>query len=161
MRAQSTGKNTKDLPGVQSRGFATLEVLVAFSVLILCITAVILLVFGNQSVSVDSQTNNEALYKAQKMLEQARALSRQDFLSVVSTTTTSISIIPYTQTLTVSDLTQCKKQAMSTVTWNSSNRPQKIEMSTFFSDIVEALALGGDCGVDPPISSWNNPANFT
>ena len=72
MKAQSIGKKYVN-------GFATLEILIAFAVLILSISAVILLAFGNQSIIVDSRTNSEALYKAQKMLEEARAASRQDF----------------------------------------------------------------------------------
>ncbi len=120
-------------------------------------SAIILVVFGNQSVAVDTQTNNEGLYKVQTMLENARATSRQDFSSVVSTMTISTSIIPYTQTLTVTDLTQCKKQATSTVTWMNAGRPQKIELSTFFSDIAGALALGGDCATDPPTGNWTLP----
>src|SRR5689334_15234390 len=110
MKVESTGKKYKS-------GFATLEILIAFAVVLLCIGAVILIVFGNQSVAIDSETNSEGIYKAQTILEQARALSRQDFLSLVSTTTISTSTIPYIESLTVSDLTQCKKEAVSTVTW--------------------------------------------
>src|SRR3989338_9394963 len=95
MKEQSIGKK-------YMKGFATLEILIAFAVLILSISAVILLVFGNQSIIIDSQTNSEALYKAQKMLEEARAASKQDFFSVNSITTTSDDI--YQKTLDVIDL---------------------------------------------------------
>lgn len=52
----------EELIGNKQRGMATLEILIAFAVLILCMGAVILVMFGNQSVSVDSQLNNEAIY---------------------------------------------------------------------------------------------------
>src|SRR3989344_3746845 len=151
MKAQSIGKKYVN-------GFATLEILIAFAVLILSISAVILLVFGNQSIIVDSRTHSEALYKAQKMLEEARAASRQDFFSVNSITTTSDDI--YQKTLNVIDLTQCEKQAISTITWNLNPRSQKIELTTFFGDIAGTLALGGDCAVNPPEEGWTNPQRF-
>ena len=73
------------------KGMATLEILIAFAVLILCISAVIIVIFGNQSMTVDSQINNEAISKAQKMLEDARATSRFDFNLVNPSTTTETS----------------------------------------------------------------------
>lgn len=48
MKAQLIGRKF-------NRGFATLEILIAFAVLILCIGAVIMVSFGNQSIAVDSQ----------------------------------------------------------------------------------------------------------
>jgi hypothetical protein len=138
-------------------GSSTLEILLAFAILSICMAAIILVIFGNQSVAIDTQTNNEALYKAQASMERARALSRQNFLGVISTTTTSTSTITYTNIFTVSDVTQCKKQATSTVTWTTGSRTQKVELSTFFVDIAGALALGNDCATDPPSGDWSHP----
>jgi len=154
MKAQSTGK--------YSAGNSTLEILIAFAILIISITAVILVGFGNQSVTVDSETNNEGVSKAQKLLEDARASSRQDFTSVTSNSGTEVSgSLTYNKSLFVTDLTQCKKQATSTVTWSLSPlRQQKIELSTILTDIAGAIALGGDCYSDPPSSRWDNPQRF-
>ena len=94
MKAQLTGKDI--------RGLATLEILIAFAVLILCISAVIMVAFDNQSLAVDLQTNNEAVSKAQAILEKARADSREDFNLVNSFTTTNISgPLSYTESLKV------------------------------------------------------------
>jgi Tfp pilus assembly protein PilV len=145
-------------------GSSTLEILIAFAVLIICITAVILVGFGNQSVTVDSETNNEALYKAQKNLEDARATSRQDFSSVLSTSNSEVSgPLTYAKSLLVADLTQCKKQATSSVTWSLSPiRQQKIELTTFLTDVAGALALGGDCASTPPNpDDWRKPKNLS
>ncbi len=139
---------------------STLELLIAFAVLTLSISAVIMVVFSNQSVAIDMQTNIEALSKAQAQLEQARAGARKDFNSIVSTTTTSTSTIAYKQTLAVSDLTQCKKQVTSSVSWNNQGRVLKIDLTTFLTDIAGALALGGDCITDSPSSNWENPKLF-
>lgn len=64
MKVLSSGKNFK-----RSKGIATLEMLIALAILVVSISAVILVAFGNQAMSVDAQTNSEALYKAQAALE--------------------------------------------------------------------------------------------
>ncbi|MBT9168080.1 MAG: hypothetical protein DDT19_01425 [Syntrophomonadaceae bacterium] len=154
MRARLTGNYT--------RGVSTLEILIAFAVFTLSISAVIMVVFGNQSVAADTQTNIEAISKAQKMLEDARAQSRLDFNLVNPFTTTETSgPRSMTSKLDVIDLTQCKKQVISTVTWNNSSRPQKIEFSTFLSDIIGSIALGRDCLSDPPYGDWSKPKQNT
>lgn len=143
-------------------GFSTLEILLAFAILTLSLTAVISVFFGNQSVSVDTQTNTEALGKAIASLEQERALARTSFYSASSTSVTEVSgPLSFTKTLTVSDLTPCKKIATSTVTWNAGTlRPQKIELTTFLTDILGARNMGGDCFTQAPKSSWENPTRF-
>src|SRR3989344_2704590 len=88
MKALSCGKRKQQGLTLMGRGNSTLEILIAFAILILTMTAVILLFFSNQSISIDTQTNNEALFKAHGLLETARAASRQNFLSIVSTTST-------------------------------------------------------------------------
>src|SRR5947208_3062134 len=70
-------------------GVSTLEMLIALSVLILCTSATVLVSFGSQSTSVDTQTSAEAIAKAEAQVENERAFSRQDFnlVSSISTTT--------------------------------------------------------------------------
>ncbi len=155
MKAQSTGST-------YSKGSSTLEILIAFAVLILTLTAVIMIGFGNQSVSVDAETNNEALYRAQKILEDARAASRDDFFSVTTASSSeTISGLTYKKLLVVNDITPCKKQATSTVLWSLSPlRTQSIDLSTFLTDIAGTLALGGDCATQAPNKKWDNPQRF-
>jgi len=152
MKAQLIGKN---------RGSSTLEILIAFAVLILSITAVIVIGFGNQNVSIDTETNSEALLMAQKELEIARADSRKDFMSLVGKLgTETLGPLTYNKKLEIEDLTQCKKQATSTISWTVGSRVQKIELSTFLSDVTGTLALGGDCAINPPGPKWDNPQRF-
>jgi len=154
MKAQLFGNTT-------CKGGSTLELLIAFSILIVCVSAVILVVFSNQVVAVDSQTNVEAIYRAKHILESARAKSRQDFAAVISTTSTATSTIPFTQTLEVADITKCKKLATSTVSWSVSPlRSLSITLTTFLTDIAGALALGGDCASAPSTGNWDNPQIF-
>ncbi len=140
-------------------GSSTLEILIAFSVLILTFTAVIAVAFGNQTSALYTELNHQALYKAEKELENARALSRQDFNSVLPIAPTADDI--YLKTLLVDDLTQCLKRATSTITWQTdAGRPQKIELATMLADIAGAIALGGDCLADPAGGDWINPLTF-
>ena len=143
-------------------GFSTLEILIAFAILTLSLTAVISVFFGNQSVSLDTQTNTEALAKATTALEKERALAQSSYLSATSTSETEVSgTLTFTKTLSVADLTPCKKIATSTITWDTTTlRPQKIELTTFFTDIAGTLALGGDCFIGGPSSAWDNPQRF-
>src|SRR3989338_4553865 len=105
-------------PGSLHRNFragsSTLEILIAFAVLMLSLTAMVSISFGNQSMSLDTETNNEALYMAKGSLEEARALSRHSFASVLAATANE-SI--YTKELEVSDLTPCRKEVTSRISW--------------------------------------------
>ncbi|OGI64953.1 hypothetical protein A3A95_02260 [Candidatus Nomurabacteria bacterium RIFCSPLOWO2_01_FULL_39_18] len=145
MKAQSTGNK-------YIKGMATLELLIAFVILILCTSAVIMVAFGNQSFAVDSETNNEAIQKAQKALEDTRALSRQDFDLVVSDPNPIQDGI-YTKQIIVDPFaaTECSRQIESKITWDTDmNQPQSINLFSRVGDIPEALDLGGDCSASPP-----------
>lgn len=140
-----------------SNGSSILEVLIAVAALTLGIAASTLLVFASQSVKLDGETSASALYMARDVLENARASSTADFNSVVSAATTTDGI--YVKKLDVFDLTPCRKEAASRITWSTEVlRPQKIELHTDFTDIQEALALGGDCASEPPVGGWTFPA---
>lgn len=144
------------------KGASTLELLIAFAVLISAISAAIMVSVGNQSIAIDTQTNAEALYRGKSLLENSRAIAKQDFGLVISNTSVDVvGGLAYKKTLSVSEISQCKKLATSTITWNESTaRPQKIELSTYLTDIPVAFALGGDCASTPPTSSWSNPQRF-
>ena len=141
-----------------NKGSSILEVLIAIAVLTLGISAAIMLVFGNQSLQVDNDTNSEALYKAKAILERARASSTVDFLSINSLPSVTSSI--YSLKLDVLDLTPCRKEAISTITWSVSPiRPQKIELISDFTDIAGAFAMGGDCDSTSP-GDWDYPDTY-
>jgi len=137
-----------------NRGSSILEVLIAMTILTLGISAAVMVVFGNQSLKIDNETNSEALYMAKSWLERARASSTIDFLSIASTTSTSDM---YTQRLAVDDLTPCLKEASSAITWSvGPARTQKIELTTNLTDIAAALRMGGDCN-SLLAGDWDNP----
>ncbi|MFZ2523103.1 MAG: hypothetical protein WAW92_01825 [Minisyncoccia bacterium] len=144
------------------KGGGVLEIIIAFAVLSMTLSAVIMIIFGNQSLSVDNQVFNEAIYRTSKGLETVRSLSRVDFLSVTSTTTTEISGgISFLEKITVTDISQCKKQATTTTSWTvGGTKNNYVEMGTILTDKILAKALGGDCIDNSPTSSWDNPNRF-
>lgn len=142
---------------ITARGVSTLEILIAFAVLILCMTAVIQVAFGNQSVSVDTQTNTEALSRAGALLEQTRARAQQNFSGVVSqgSVTEQDGSVAYTKKLDVMDLNSFAKQATSTVTWQLAGRTMSIVLSSIFTDPIGSLG-GSLCS--PTVSGdWTAP----
>src|SRR3989344_267974 len=147
MKAQLTGKDI--------RGLATLEILIAFAVLILCISAVIMVAFDNQSLAVDLQTNNEAVSKAQAILEKARADSREDFNLVNSFTTTNISgPLSYTETLKVTQTDLFTKEVTSTVTWQTAGRTLKTILTTLLTN--PSAVGGGDTCSSELVGDWTS-----
>ncbi len=74
------------------RGFSTIELMIAMTIMILTLTAVTLVSFGNQGFLVGAQVNAEAMNRAQEMLEQEQALARKDFnlVNPVASTTDDI-----------------------------------------------------------------------
>src|SRR3990167_5975208 len=60
-------------------GFSSIEILIATTVLVVVLSAVVLVSFGSQSLLIDSETSSEALTKAQELIEQEQALARKDF----------------------------------------------------------------------------------
>jgi|SRR3989344_315903 len=149
-KVASTGNNMR-----MDRGSSILEVLIAISILTFGIVAATMLSFASQSLEVDTDTSHEALFKAQDILEEARADSRENFLSV-NTSVPAIDGI-YTKQLQILDDTACRKTATSTITWNVSPLRQiTIELTTILGDIPEILDLDGDCDIEP-VGDWDNP----
>lgn len=141
---------------LKNRGFSTLEILIAFAVLMISMTGVMVVVFGNQSVFVDIQTNNEALGRAKAVLEEARALSRQSFGLVISKTSVEQSgPIAYTEKLDVTDIGTLTKQVTSSVTWLNGARILKITLSTIFTN--PSSAFGSDTCDQALSGDWTHP----
>ncbi|MBY0376488.1 hypothetical protein K2P96_00755, partial [Patescibacteria group bacterium] len=139
----------------KNAGVITLEILIAFAILILNITAVMLLLDGGQSLSVDSQTNTEAIAKAQNMLAQARSDAETDFDSVVSQTDTDgfytrnliVGVVPNDPT------NEDKKLLTSTTSWQNGVRTLSVAFSTLITNYANltdtcSATLSGD---------WKNP----
>src|SRR3990167_5906514 len=104
MYQKSKIKNQKLL----QKGFSTLELLIATAILLTAISGMILVVFGNQTVSLDSQVNNEAIIKANDLVEQARASASVDFNSLADSSDYDF----FRQELLVNNVNNCKKKGI-------------------------------------------------
>ncbi len=115
---------------------STIEILIAFTILTLTLSAVDLVLVGHQSVAIDIQTNDEALSKARALLEKSRALARTDFNLVnTSSSTEKSDAVAYSKTLSVSSVGLFTKQATSTVSWKSTDgRILSVILSTLFTN---------------------------
>ncbi|MBI5139717.1 hypothetical protein HZA26_03870 [Candidatus Nomurabacteria bacterium] len=142
-------------------GAATLELLIAFAILVLNITAVMLIINGSQSISIDSETNREATLKVKNSFEEIKIKAKNNFSQVVSKIETEKSgQLDYTKELKVLDITNCKKEVTNIISWLASPvRPQKIELTTLLGDISGINKLGGDCDSTSP-GNWGNPTTL-
>lgn len=136
-------KLTSDLPRAQSRGFSTLEMLIAMTVLVTAFAGVILL-SSTQSITTDSQLNVEALSAARKALEVQQSLARKDFKLVVATTTPNVIVgVPSSAAITVVQQDAFTKKVTATVTWSGTyGRTPHVTLSTLITNFVGAV--GGD-----------------
>lgn len=145
-----------------TKGVSTIELLIAFAILTLTLTAIISLAFGNLSVTVDTQVSDEALARANREMEKTRALAQSNFLSASSTSKTeTVGNITYTLSMLVSDVSPCEKIATSTVSWNQGAlRPLSTSVVSLITDVAGALSLGGDCSPTIPTGNWRNPQHL-
>ncbi|OGE82153.1 MAG: hypothetical protein A3B10_02360 [Candidatus Doudnabacteria bacterium RIFCSPLOWO2_01_FULL_44_21] len=142
-------------------GISTIEILVAFAMIVLCISAVILVVFGNQTISADAQTNNEALLLAQAELEKAQLDGDADYDSVQTASLADVDIYSRDIIIDPASVTQCGKNVISSVTWPFEQRSLYVDLTTRITDVVTALAMGGNCdNSPPPPAGWNPPETW-
>ncbi len=137
-----------------ARGMGTIEILIAFAIFTLTMGALITLVFGNQTVSTDTQISDEALYKAQALVEQARALASQDFTQVQSISTTTDSI--YQKSVNVQDLDSTTKQLLALVSWTSGGRTLYTRVMTLLTSPSVAAC---NATVANPLA-WKTPQHW-
>ncbi len=147
----------EELIGNNHKGQSTLEILIALAIITISISAVIVVAFNNQSVSIDNQYNNQALYLAKENLEKSRAQSRQNFSAIVSTSTGDGI---YLKEIVVENLDTYQKKIISRVSWQHELlRPQKIELTTIITDWKNfpSPADPNDSGGSGISGDWHNP----
>lgn len=147
-----------------NRGVSTIEILIAFMVLTLCIGAVILLNFSNQSISTNIENRMTALMLAQELLTETRSKIYADQKNCDGAENClgtndpffhkKINIDPHT-------ITECAKNITSSITWQTEDRPLSVDLEIRIADINTAIALAGDCATMPPEHTWDNPEKTT
>ena len=150
--------------GAASRGFSLVELLIAMAIGIMTISAVYAVVFGDQSTVVGGETNSEAVTLAQKLIENAQALGRQDFNLVNPTTTTATSgPLAYTQkvdvTLQPDFLT---KLVTVTISWlGDHGQTLSTTLSTLVTNLENVNSPNTCNSVLVNAAGWKNPQHKT
>lgn len=138
---------------MSEQGFSTMEVLVALAVLVLTLSAVISVVFGNQSLLVDSVTNYEALLLSGSTEAVNIVRAHANFYAAPPTVTNPY----YSVSTTQSFISRCVKDSAVRNSWPVRN--QFITLALELSNPTEAIALGRDCGARVPDGNWVNPVH--
>ncbi len=124
-------------------GYTTAEMLIAFFIMTVAISGVSTIAFGNQSVSVDTEKNSEALRIAQAVAEDKRAMAKTNFDSLQ---TSDCDTAGYECEVLVSSPQQNLKQITTTVSWVEGNRPQSVVLKSRVANLEEEEATGGTEG---------------
>lgn len=139
-------------PQIINLGQSTLELLIALVIIILTISSVIVVFFGNQSLSVDTELNTLALLKTREDLEDARADARENWAGLISS---SQSDGQFTRDVIVENINDYEKKVTTRVSWQTDPlRPQKVEFTTILTDWVTSLSEGGGGGLT---GDWRDP----
>ncbi|MGB4076764.1 MAG: hypothetical protein WBK28_03615 [Minisyncoccia bacterium] len=140
----------------RTRGFLTLELLLATAFFVLAMTGVFLLAAEGQTSGLDVGLGSGGIANARTALENtsedATELSR---FTTLADKTDTVGIYAVTQN--VEHLSPCLKILFEETTWGSeNNRTGQVGLSTFVSSVETARFLGGGCDPIPP-GAWDNP----
>lgn len=145
----------------KKRGVSVLELMFAMALLCLVMGAVLLANFNTSYWVTASETNFEALYIAKTKLEKLRAVALTDFPNASSTSLASAESscaedkFCYFIETHIEDISACIKSAEVAVSSRVERYPTStISLSTVFTNVDEALALGGDCIAEAPKGEW-------
>src|SRR3989344_7107581 len=100
----------------KGEGFSTIEMLVAFAIMALAFTGILTVVFGNDNFAIDSQLNSEAMFYAERDLNEGRKQAEMDFLGFSGFTATSPDD-RYSIDVSVFPISKCSNRIVSTASW--------------------------------------------
>lgn len=127
----------------QKKGFSTIEMLIAMAVLVMCFSAIILVLFSNQSMLISGQTSSEAINMAQELLEKAQADARKDFTSVNSyAIDTNIGGLTYHKSVAVEQPDLFIKKVIATVSWTGEeDKDLSVQLTALVTDFENAVVI--------------------
>lgn len=140
-----------------TRGFSTIELLIAFSIAVIFLSGIASVAFGGQTAALDTSLQNGGLFRVSTLIGDAVASTTKSW----NGTPTAWQPGFYSQTNTLKSVSPCVKFINSTSTWaTEKSRNQNLSLSTFIANPTEAKALGGGCDPFPPSERWDNPSSF-
>jgi hypothetical protein len=141
-----------------TKGFSTIEMLVAMTVMLLVLSAALLLSFGNQSLLADSVGSTEALSLAEEMLSAEEVLAHADFNAVMpATSTETIGSMVYTKALGVqTQSSSLTKKITATVSWAGEyGRAERVSLGMYVTDFEDAFS--SDTCTTELSGNWTTP----
>ncbi len=119
------------------------------------ISAVIALIFGGQALIIDTNASNRALGLARENLEIAEATARNNFPSLIAT---SSSDSYFLKQLMVESLDANTKRVTSRVTWQTDPlRIQKVDLTELITNWKTVKDTAGDTGGTDASGNWRAP----
>ena len=108
----------------KNKAQSTLEILIALFILTVSITSAIMISFGNQSITIDTDLNNQAINIARKELETSRAPQPAGFSNLASASSTEDI---YLKETIIENIDANTKKIINRVSWQIDPlRPQKL-----------------------------------
>ncbi len=142
------------------KGFSTIEMMIAMTVIALTLSAVIFVNFGSQNLLVAGETNGEATLIAQRTLEEAQALARKDFRLLHNiATTTQDGYYQLWQSVAPMQGDFFSTQVSSYVRWDMGGLVRSVKLTTLISNFESAV--GGDTCYSFLQGDWSAPAKAT
>jgi hypothetical protein len=136
-------------------GQASVEILIALVLFALGISALVALIFGGQSLTVDTGNSNRALGLARAQLEEAAATARDNFPGLVSVSSTDQG---FTKQLIVQMLDSNTARVTSKVSWRTDPlRLQDISLTELLTNWKLAKDTGSDTGGTAISGDWKSP----
>lgn len=134
-------------------GQVSLEVMIALTIFVSVVGAAIIVVFGGQSLSVETRESQRAVNFARQNLEEAIVSGKADFAALLSTSSVQGE---FTSELTVSNIDSNTKEVVSRVGWQTNPlRPQKVELKTLVTNWQSVLGGG------PVSGDWKTPRTLS
>lgn len=167
-KKQHTWRNT------ETRGFSTIELLIAFAVGITLLSAAIMVAFTDPTLSerisinsgpttaLDVALDGTGLSKSTGRIGELVAAILTDWGATADAEEEDLGgLMNYSYTPEITDISPCVKEILNSTDWNSlRDRDRNISFGTAVSNIDVAMAFGiGGCDPTPP-GEWDTPESY-
>ena len=138
-----------------NKGQGVLEIVIALGILSITLTSAIILVFGGQSLLIDTQLGQQALQIAMRNLETTQVSAGENFDDLTSSSSTASRFL---EEIIVENAGNDTKKITSRVSWQTDPaRLQKVEFSALATNWRLLREFGGDSCGGGVAGDWQNP----